>query len=116
MTMPAAPLDWNVVVTAYERTGSELRCRSQRLTRLRATGFRNLYVARVDDPMAFLESTRTRRRCPWAAVSPRGSRSEGSRPPSGGGSRRGRCVAFELLGESAESGSSPARCAPVFPS
>ena len=45
---------WNVLVTAREGTPRQLRGALSRLARLRRSGFRNVFLARIDDPEAFL--------------------------------------------------------------
>jgi tRNA(Ser,Leu) C12 N-acetylase TAN1 len=53
---PACPLPrtWNVVVTSREGTQRWLRRALWRLVGLWRSGFRNVFVGRVDDPEAFL--------------------------------------------------------------
>jgi tRNA(Ser,Leu) C12 N-acetylase TAN1 len=45
---------WNVLVTAREGTPRQLRGALSRLVRLARSGFRNVFLAHVDDPDAFL--------------------------------------------------------------
>jgi tRNA(Ser,Leu) C12 N-acetylase TAN1 len=46
--------NWNVVVTARSGEQRMLRRALSRLARLRSSGYRNVFLARVDDPDAFL--------------------------------------------------------------
>ena len=49
---PPPPLGWNIVMTSRQGGQRRLRNAVRRLVRLRLSGFRNVFIGRVDDPRA----------------------------------------------------------------